>query len=83
MHAGEMETSLLLHAHPEAVRAGSETADHTADERPHLLVLGMHGYTNTGVIGRPSLASADKGKLLLDSLTQSFAAHPLLLTKRP
>lgn len=83
MHAGELETSLLLHAHPQAVRAGIDAADHTADHRPHLLALGVRGYTDTGVIGRPSLATADKGKLLLDSLTQSFAAHLRLLTQPP
>lgn len=72
MHAGEIETSLLLHLCPSLVREGFEGADHVA-ERPDLLVLGMRGYTSTGVIGRPSLATAAKGKAVLDSLTDSFA----------
>jgi len=72
MHAGEIETSLLLHLCPELVRDGYQHADHFAD-RPHLLVLGMRGYTTSGVIGQPSLASAEKGKAVLDSLTASFA----------
>jgi creatinine amidohydrolase len=75
MHAGEHETSLLLHIAPELVRPGQESADWIAEERPHLLVLGMAGYTRTGVIGRPSLATADKGRALLDSLVKSFSAH--------
>jgi creatinine amidohydrolase len=68
MHAGEIETSVLLHAHPELVREGYETADWVADDRRHLLVEGITAYTSSGVIGRPSLSSADKGKAVLASL---------------
>lgn len=75
MHAGELETSLLLHAAPELVRASFETADHDAPHRPLLSILGIGGYTDSGVIGRPSLGSADKGKLLLESLVNSFGPH--------
>jgi creatinine amidohydrolase len=73
MHAGELETSILLHTYPEAVRAGYETADHIADDRTGLLTLGIKHYTESGIIGRPSLASATKGKAVLTSLTNSFA----------
>ncbi len=62
MHAGEIETSILLHAHPELIRPGYETSDFVADDRRHLLTLGMSGYTESGVIGRPSLGSAEKGR---------------------
>jgi creatinine amidohydrolase len=41
MHAGEIETSILLHAHPELVREGYHTADWVADDRRHLLTTGM------------------------------------------
>ncbi|MER7837880.1 creatininase family protein [Streptomyces sp. NPDC096040] len=80
MHAGEIETSILLHAHPELVRPGHESADFTADDRRHLLTLGMSAYTESGVIGRPSLGSAEKGKELLASLADSFGAVFELLT---
>ncbi|WP_323178152.1 creatininase family protein [Streptomyces sp. NBC_00847] len=80
MHAGEIETSILLHAHPEFLRPGYETSDFVADDRRHLLTLGMSGYTDSGVIGRPSLGSAEKGKELLASLADSFGAHFSLLT---
>lgn len=80
MHAGEIETSILLHAHPELVRPGHESADFTADDRRHLLTLGMSAYTESGVIGRPSLGTAEKGKELLASLTDSFGAYFTLLT---
>ncbi|TXS51984.1 creatininase family protein [Streptomyces sp. uw30] len=80
MHAGEIETSILLHAHPEFLRPGYETSDFVADDRRHLLTLGMSGYTDSGVIGRPSLGSPEKGKRLLASLSDSFGAYVSLLT---
>lgn len=80
MHAGEIETSILLHTHPELLKPGYETSDFVADDRRHLLTLGMSGYTDSGVIGRPSLGSAEKGKELLASLVDSFGAYFSLLT---
>jgi creatinine amidohydrolase len=68
MHAGELEVSILLAAFPDVVREGWEHDDHTADDRRHLSVLGMLAYTKTGVIGRPSLASPEKGRAALDHL---------------
>lgn len=73
MHAGELETSILLHAAPELVRPGNETADWQADDRPLLLTAGMQVYTKTGVIGSPSLGTPEKGRACLDSLTEAFA----------
>ncbi|GAA1281044.1 creatininase family protein [Streptomyces javensis] len=75
MHAGELETSILLHAHPELVRPGHETSDWISDDRKHLLTLGMSAYTESGVVGRPSRASADKGKELLAGLVDCFAEY--------
>jgi creatinine amidohydrolase len=74
MHAGELETSILLHTYPELVRDGYHQADWVADDRRHLLTTGMGNYTQSGVIGRPSLASAEKGKAVLASLVGSFAS---------
>ncbi len=72
MHAGELETSILLATYPDLVRRGNETADWQASDRPHLLTLGMAGYTKSGVIGRPSLGTAAKGEEALASLVQLF-----------
>ncbi|WP_405585857.1 creatininase family protein [Streptomyces sp. NBC_01190] len=83
MHAGEIETSILLHAQPDLVRPGWKTADHDAGERPFLLTHGMRAYTQTGVIGYPSHATAEKGKAVLASLVTDFAAHLRVLGERP
>jgi creatinine amidohydrolase len=72
MHAGELETSLLLHAHPTLVRDDYAEHDHLADDRRHMLTLGLNAYTTSGVVGRPSLASAEKGRTLLVNLVKSF-----------
>jgi creatinine amidohydrolase len=80
MHGGELETSIMLHALPELVRDSYADADHEANHRPHLLVTGMAGYTATGIVGRPSAATAGKGKAVLDSLSASFADHQSVLT---
>ncbi|HVW43863.1 MAG TPA: creatininase family protein [Amycolatopsis sp.] len=75
MHAGELETSILLHAHPELVRPGYDSADWIADDRRHLLSRGLDAYTESGVVGRPSLASASKGTALLAALVRSFREY--------
>ncbi|MDI6411133.1 MULTISPECIES: creatininase family protein [Streptomyces] len=75
MHAGEIETSILLHAAPELVREGYENADHDGGARHFLLTRGMSAYTDSGVIGYPSFATAEKGKAVLESLRLRFAAH--------
>jgi len=75
MHAGELETSILLHALPDVVRPGYDAADHEANDRQHLLTLGMRAYTTNGVLGQPSLASQEKGKALLIAFTDLARAH--------
>jgi creatinine amidohydrolase len=79
MHGGELETSLLLHAAPGVVREGWQRADHDAPERPDLLTVGLAGYTTSGIIGRASLASPDKGEKILASLVSSFGARLAVL----
>ncbi|MHA6627731.1 creatininase family protein [Pseudonocardia sichuanensis] len=75
MHAGELETSILLHAHPHLVRPGFERADELADDRRHMLSRGLQAYTESGVVGRPSLATAEKGRAVLASLVRGFAGY--------
>ena len=83
MHGGEAETSMLMHACPELVRPTYMTSDYHATDRPHLLVVGMRGYTPSGIIGRSSEATPDKGKDMLDSLTAAFADHLRVLALQP
>jgi creatinine amidohydrolase len=73
MHAGEFETSVLLHLDPGLVRPGNESADWIQNDRPHLLTTGLVEYAPSGVIGRPSLGTAPKGEAALASLAKSFA----------
>jgi creatinine amidohydrolase len=72
MHAGELEVSILLAVAPTLPRTGFQDADWTADERPDLLSLGIGAYTNSGVIGRPSLGTSDKGSAALAALAKAF-----------
>jgi creatinine amidohydrolase len=80
MHGGELETSLLLHLDEALVREDYVKADYEAPNRPDLLTLGMTGYTTSGIIGRPSLASSIKGAALLSGLTRSFVQASNVIT---
>ncbi len=75
MHAGELETSVLLHTRPRLVRSGYEHVDHTTGRRDHVLTVGLAAYTVSGVVGRPSPATAAKGRALLAALAESFAGY--------
>jgi creatinine amidohydrolase len=80
MHAGELETSILLHAYPEVVRDSYRASDHVDDDgHRHLLTTGLRAYSASGVLGRPSLATADKGAKALVELTTLAAGHVDLL----
>ena len=83
MHAGELETSILLAAFPEYLRDGWENDDHTHDDRRHLPTLSMTAYTLSGVIGRPSLATADKGRTVLDHLGKQAEVTARVLGDKP
>jgi creatinine amidohydrolase len=67
MHGGEYETSVLMSAFPEYVKE-EFIADTECTERPLLTLLGMKGYTDTGIIGYPTLATKEKGDIFLEAL---------------
>ena len=73
MHAGELETSLLLHTHPALVPPGHAAHDERADDRNRMLTRGLGPYTRSGVVGHPSLATAEKGAGALAYLVETFA----------
>lgn len=58
-----LQTSTLLHCSPDDVRDGRGNADWVAPDRTHLRLIGMRGYTGSGLIGRPSLANVEKGPM--------------------
>ncbi|MCP3803886.1 creatininase family protein [Allokutzneria sp. A3M-2-11 16] len=80
MHGGEWETSILLHSFPDLVGESYAHNDHDAPDRPHLLMLGMREYTDNGIIGKPSLATAEKGAAALESLAETFNDSLKLMT---
>ncbi len=84
-HACEMETSVMLHLHPErvhlerAVRGGPPYTDpyRKADMqlgRPVFFVNEFHEVTQSGVVGHPDLATAEKGKRFFDGIVADVCA---------
>jgi len=80
MHAGELETSILLAAYPDYVREGWSADDHSAPDRRYLSTLGIRAYTDTGVIGQPSQGTKEKGLGALDHLGAAAGTLIGLLT---
>lgn len=72
MHAGEYETSLAMLLGFAGTTPLKERKPHDAPKRELLTLFGMRAYTDSGVIGHPELASADKGKRILESYRASF-----------
>jgi creatinine amidohydrolase len=79
-HAGEMPTSLLLHLHPELVDMSETGLELPADEvdpypfgtyRPTPFTLRMPN----GALGDTSLATAEKGRVLFDRMTDALVAY--------
>jgi creatinine amidohydrolase len=91
-HACELETSIYLAIDPGAVdmdRAVDELSD---DETEHSwfdwtdgslkLMPWWSSFSRTGVHGRPTLATAEKGKALLDAAVSEVAGYVLELKSR-
>jgi creatinine amidohydrolase len=84
-HACEMETSVMLHLHQNRVKMDRAVRDgptHTdlfrkADmqhARPVFFVNEFHEVTQSGVMGHPDLATAEKGKRFLDGIVKEVSA---------
>jgi creatinine amidohydrolase len=71
-HANEAETSMLLHLDESQVRP-----DRIVDEPDRtvgrVLTYPMSAVTGSGVVGRPSAASADRGAALVEQLVDALA----------
>jgi len=70
MHAGAMDRSLLLVWEPNRV-SPSVPDDVTAPDRPLFSAVGMRGYTQ-GLIGFPSYATVEAGRIARQSLVKSI-----------
>ena len=92
-HAGELETSMLMHLDPESVRkdkisdnVGKGTALHWGDlfgEGP-VSIPGYHSQsTETGVSGQPSLATAEKGKIAFEGAVRFLLEFADEFAKNP
>jgi creatinine amidohydrolase len=65
-------------------RDSYRTSDHLDDDgHRRFLTTGLRAYTSSGVLGRPSLATADKGAKALAELTTLAAGHVELLGSDP
>lgn len=77
-HAGQTETSLMLHLQPTSVRS---TRVATGDTRPLSEVIavltsdGVAAVSPSGVLGDPTLADAQQGAALLDTLVERTASE--------
>ncbi len=82
-HAGEFETSLMLHLRPELVREdrmeGTNLVEPYEQGRKDLVVGGplttyrsFREYSESGAIGDPSEASAEKGKEIYERLSDEL-----------
>jgi len=84
-HACEMETSIMLHLWPDRVKMDRAVRDgpaHTdpyrkADMqygRPVFFVNEFHEVSQSGVVGHPDLATAEKGRRFLDGIVTEVSA---------
>ena len=76
-HAGRTETSLMLAIDPHTVRAELAAPGCTEPIEgllPRLRVEGVRPVSSSGVLGDPTGASADEGRVLLDRLVAELAA---------
>ncbi len=74
MHAGSDETSIVMHLFPELVKA--EREDFIAEFTGEFFdFLPMKAMSPCGVWGRPSEASAEKGRRVLELMIDGCAEH--------
>ena len=69
-HAGEIETSRLLHSHPHLVKGKGEKE--YPDFPKGILVRNKRKFWQNGVWGDPTLASAEKGALLEEAVLKAL-----------
>jgi len=74
VHAGELVTSLMLHLDPAAVKGrGVDFVPET--DKAYLDFVAFEKLCPAGVWGRPSLASAEKGRQALEAAVERTVAY--------
>jgi creatinine amidohydrolase len=74
-HADEIETSMLLHVDPASVDMTKAVKDYGTRSTPFALTPRRDGrgtYSPTGIWGDPTLATPEKGKVLVDALVAAI-----------
>jgi creatinine amidohydrolase len=84
VHAGEGETSEILHLRPETVRMEAARAPNITPPKLRLLdainatyVKWWNHFTDTGGVGDPTLATAEKGRRFLEASAETLGAFLL------
>jgi creatinine amidohydrolase len=84
-HAAAEETSVNLALHPQIVRADKavdeEPRRHAAEAEGITLPLDTVDETSSGVFGKSTTASAEKGKKVLEAVISELVKHVNLLKK--
>ena len=81
IHAGEWETSIMLAIRPDPVRTPQTRSPQGSPPDWHplrqsdLTTFGIGHFSETGAIGHPSLASAEKGQAIIDSIRERMPPH--------
>lgn len=75
IHAGEFETSLMLHLYPEAVGPIHATKESFETPQAFLDYFDMTEITKEGYWGFPQAATAEKGKQAIDSMVKCLLSY--------
>jgi creatinine amidohydrolase len=86
-HACEFETSLMMHLRPDLVRTSEikddDLKEQSATLRRLYIPLDMKFQTNRGGTGQPTLATAEKGRALMEAvLVELIEAVQAIRTKK-
>jgi creatinine amidohydrolase len=81
-HADEIETSMMLYIAPETVDMGKAARDFHPGSGPLTRDPGREGvYSPTGIYGDATLASVEKGAVVVEAMVRAIAAQIQALAK--
>jgi creatinine amidohydrolase len=76
LHAGQGETSLMLHLRPDLVKLDQVKPDFAPTQgREFFDYVGLRGVSPTGIWGAPSKASAEQGERMMQEATKRAADY--------